>query len=86
MPYATVISVKLFHNPAELQGSISPIEFNLDKAAGRIYYDISNHHRCIPERSTSLHGRMYAPDYGRREDRDAPDIYSSPLPERRADL
>jgi hypothetical protein len=36
MPYATVISVKLFHNPAELQDSISPLEFNLDKAAGCI--------------------------------------------------
>jgi hypothetical protein len=40
--YDTVVSVKLFHNPTELQGSISQFEFNLDETVGRIWYDISN--------------------------------------------
>lgn len=42
MPYDTIISVKLFHNPADIRGSISQLEFNLDEAAGRIWNDISN--------------------------------------------
>jgi len=59
MPYATAICQD-FHDPAEFQSSIFPFEFNLDKAAGRIWYDISKR-RCIPERSTSLHGGRDAP-------------------------
>jgi hypothetical protein len=85
MPYATVISVKLFHSPAELQGSISSLEFNLDKAAGWIWHDISKR-RCIPERNAYLRGGRYAPHHDRREDRGAPDLYSSLLSEKRADL
>jgi hypothetical protein len=42
MPYDTVISVKLFHNPADIRESISQLEFNLDETAGRVWYDISN--------------------------------------------
>jgi hypothetical protein len=42
MQYDTTVSVKLFHDPAQLQGSISQLEFNLDTADGRIWYDISN--------------------------------------------
>src|ERR1700733_6776838 len=37
--------------------------------------------RCIPERSTSVHGRRYAPHHDLREDRGVPDMYSCPLPE-----
>jgi hypothetical protein len=42
MPYDTSVSIKLFHDPAQLQGSISQLEFNLDTATGRIWYDLSN--------------------------------------------
>ena len=42
MPYETSVSVKLFNDPTQLEGSISQFEFNLDVAAGRIWYDLSN--------------------------------------------
>jgi hypothetical protein len=42
MPYETSVSIKLSHDPAQLQGSISQLEFNLDTATGRIWYDLSN--------------------------------------------
>ena len=42
MPYDTSVSIKLFHDPAQVQGSISQLEFNLETATGRIWYDISN--------------------------------------------
>lgn len=43
-PYDTTISVKFFHNPAEIQGSSSQLELDLDRDAGRIWYNISNDH------------------------------------------
>ena len=42
MPFDTTVSVKLFHEPALGQGSISQFEFNLDKKEGRVWYDLSN--------------------------------------------
>jgi hypothetical protein len=40
IPYDTAVSVKLFHNPIEWLGSVSQLQFDLDKDAGRVWYDI----------------------------------------------
>ena len=42
MPFDTTVSIKLFHEPDLGHGSISQLEFNLDKKEGRIWYDLSN--------------------------------------------
>jgi hypothetical protein len=42
IPYDMTVSVKLSHNPADMQGSISQLELDHDSGAARVWYSVSN--------------------------------------------